>query len=215
MKEGIERNEKQIGALSPNASPPGTDTSFKNRWSNNIKYCSPQRINWHLSCERCMRSADVSNTTEIQVPVGLRTHMWTVYEMAFYGRVLGISLPFLGCRRIQVLLGRQQDALHANLHADVAALLFFVGWASDFVNVHVDALWEAPEMTAPSSEKITNACDVKVADEGGFLSRCVGHERANLNLSCPLQDRVPTLHPNTDAPCTMDVSLQFGVQFAP
>ena len=92
MKEGIERNENKL-VLSPNASPPGTDTSFKNRWSNNIKYCSPQRINWHLSCERCMRSANVSNTTEIQVPVGLRTHMWTVYEMAIYGRVLGISLP--------------------------------------------------------------------------------------------------------------------------
>ena len=107
--------------------------------------------------------------------------MWTVYEMAICGRVLGISLPFLGCRRIQVLLGRQQDALHANMHADVAALLFLVGWASDFVNVYVDALWEAPEMTAPSSEKITNACDVKVADGNGngISWRSRGYDQAD------------------------------------
>ena len=76
---------------------------------------------------------------------------------------------------------------------------FFVGRASDFVNVHDDTLWEALGMTAPSSEQITNACDVKVTDEDGFLSRCVGHERANLNQSCRQQDRVLTLHPNTDA----------------
>ena len=42
-------------------------------------------------------------------------------------------------------------------------------------------LWEALGMTVPSSEKITNAFDVKVTEEDGFLSRCVGHERTNLN----------------------------------
>ena len=45
---------------------------------------------------------------------------------------------------------------------------FFASWASDFVNVHDDALWEALGMTVPSSEKITNACDLKVTDEDGF-----------------------------------------------
>ena len=41
---------------------------------------------------------------------------------------------------------------------------------------------------------------MKVTDEDGFLSRCVGHERANLDHSCLQQDRFFfTLHPNTDA----------------
>ena len=85
------------------------------------------------------------------------------------------------------------------MYDDVAALLIFVGRISVFEDVHVDALWEALRMTAPSSEKSTNACNVQVADEDCFLSRCVGHERANLNQSCRQQDRVLTLHPNTDA----------------
>ena len=80
-KEEIERNEKRLAALAPlsplssSASSPGTDASCKKRlmmampiFCINIKSCSLQRLNWHLSGESCMRSADVLNTTEINVP---------------------------------------------------------------------------------------------------------------------------------------------------
>ena len=63
FKEGIERNEKQIAAL-PERIPSPTDASCKKRWSSSIKHCSLQRISWQLSCERCMRSEDVLNTTD-------------------------------------------------------------------------------------------------------------------------------------------------------
>ena len=85
--------------------------------------------------------------------------MWTVYEMASFGRGLGITLPFSGASRTRFL---------ANMFDDVAALLFFVGRISDFEDVHVAALWEALRMTALSSEKSTNACDAQVTDEDGF-----------------------------------------------
>ena len=101
--------------------------------------------------------------------------MWTVYEMASFGRGLASPYPFSGASRTRFL---------AHMYDDVAALLIFVGRISDFQDVHVDALWEALRMTASSSEKNTDARDVKVTDEDGFLSRCVGHERANLNHSC-------------------------------
>ena len=45
----------------------------------------------------------------------------------------------------------------AHMCDDVAALLILVGRISDFEDVHVDALWEALRMTAPSSEKRTDA----------------------------------------------------------
>ena len=41
---------------------------------------------------------------------------------------------------------------------------------------------------------------MKVTDEDGFLSRCVGHKKANFNHSCRQQHRVLTLHLNTAAP---------------
>ena len=85
------------------------------------------------------------------------------------------------------------------MYDDVAAVLTFVGRFSDFEDAHVDALWKALRMTAPSSEKSMNACDVQVTDEDWFLSRCVGHERANLNQSFRQQERLLTLHLNTDA----------------
>ena len=64
-----------------------------------------------------------------------------------------------------LFVGTSRTRLLAQMYGDIVALLLR---EFDFVNVHDDALWEALGMTAPSSEKITNACDVKVTDEDGF-----------------------------------------------
>ena len=114
--------------------------------------------------------------------------MWTVYEMASFGWELGIPCPFSGASQTRFL---------GHMYDDFAALFIIVGWFLDFEDVHVDALLEPLRMTAPSSVKSTDACHVKVTDEDGFLSPCVGHERANLDHLCHQQ--VFSLYPNTDA----------------
>lgn len=96
--------------------------------------------------------------------------------------------------------GASRTRFSALLYDDVAALRFFVE------DAHVDALWEALRVKAPSSEKSTNASDVQVTDEDCFLSCCVGHERANLNQSCRQQDWVFNEHR-----CAYLCSLEFNL----
>ena len=96
--------------------------------------------------------------------------------------------------------GASWTRFFAHMYDDVAALLFCVE------DVHVDALWEALRVKAPSSETSTNASDVQVTDEDCFLSCCVGHERANLNQSCRQQDGVFNEHR-----CAYLCSLEFNL----
>ena len=46
-----------------------------------------------------------------------------------------------------------------------------LGWTSDNVNVHVDALWKALEMKARSSKEFTDVSEVKASDQDGYLIR--------------------------------------------
>ena len=48
-----------------------------------------------------------------------------------------------------------------------------LGWTSDIVNVHVDALWKALEMKARSSKEFTDVSEVKASDQDGYLIRSV------------------------------------------
>ena len=52
--------------------------------------------------------------------------VWTLYEMAAFGRELGIPPPFLGCRRVQILRGKQPDALRARMYIRSTLRLSFV-----------------------------------------------------------------------------------------
>ena len=60
-----------------------------------------------------------------------RRALWTFFEMATFGRELGISRPFLGCRWIQVLRCRQPAALRAHMYIRSTFRLSFVcSWPS-------------------------------------------------------------------------------------
>ena len=60
----------------------------------------------------------------------------------------------------------QQAASVQELEKDTQKLVN-LGWSSDNVTVHVDALWEALTLEARSPDKFMDVSDVKVSDEDG------------------------------------------------
>jgi hypothetical protein len=82
-----------------------------------------------------------------------------------------------------------------------------LGWTSDTVNVHVDALWEALNMKARSPEKFMDVSDVIVSDADGYLSRSMTIKANNKIMKERIWiNRVASeivfqpLHPDTGAP---------------
>merc|ERR1711916_348573 len=82
-----------------------------------------------------------------------------------------------------------------------------LGWSSDNVTVHVDALWEALTMKARSPDKFMDVSDVKVSDEDGYLSRSMTIKANNKIVKERIWiNRVASeivfqpLHPDTGAP---------------
>ena len=82
-----------------------------------------------------------------------------------------------------------------------------LGWSSDNVTVHVDALWEALTIEARSPDKFMDVSDVKVSDDDGYFSRSM---TINFNNKI-VKERIwinrvvseivfQPLHPDTGAP---------------